>query len=101
MHFRLNLVDLAYRAWGCRRSTMPERTFREGCLAGWRWVRGDDQVPIVPACSVSKGEAPFRAAVMDGLRDGCTSRQTPVATNSEQIENWYGRALHPRRISVR
>ena len=58
---------------------MPQRTFGDGYLAGWRWVRGDDQVPIVPACSVSEGEVPFRAGVMDGLRDGCTSHQTPVA----------------------
>ena len=57
---------------------MPQRSFGDGYLAGWRWVRGDDQVPTVPTCSVSEGEAPFRAGVMDGLRDGCT-RLKPVA----------------------
>ena len=79
---------------------MPQRAFGDGYLAGWRWVRGDDQVPTVPAYSVSEGEAPFRAGVMDGLRDGCTSRQNPVATNSESIENWFDRALHRGRITV-
>ncbi len=23
---------------------MPQRTFEDGYLVGWRWVRGDDQV---------------------------------------------------------
>jgi hypothetical protein len=80
---------------------MTQRTFGDGYLAGWRWVRGDDQVPTVPTCSVSEGEAPYLAGVVNGLRDGCISRQKPVAANSEQIEVWFDRALHPRRISVR
>jgi hypothetical protein len=74
---------------------MPQRTFGDGYLAGWRWVRGDDQVPTVPAYttsegSISEGEAPFLAGVINGLRDGCVSRQR---ANSEQIENWFDRAL--------
>jgi hypothetical protein len=83
---------------------MPQRTFGDGYLAGWRWVRGDDQVPIAPAYSVSEGpvsegsvcegEAPYLAGVVNGLRDGCLSRLEPVATNSEQIENWFDRGLH-------
>jgi hypothetical protein len=72
---------------------MPQRTFGDGYLAGWRWVRGDDPVPTVPAYSVSEGEAPFQAGVINGIRDGCASRQEPV-TKSEQIENWVDRALH-------
>jgi hypothetical protein len=81
---------------------MPQRrTFGDGYLAGWRWVRGDDQVPTVPADSVSEGEAPFRAGVRDGLRDGCTSPQMRIATNSEHIENWFDRAVHRGRIPVR
>jgi hypothetical protein len=79
---------------------MPQRSFGDGYLAGWRWVKGDDQVPNVPACSVSEGEAPYLAGVVNGLRDGCVSRQEPVATNSEQIEYWFDRALHRRRIPV-
>jgi hypothetical protein len=84
---------------------MPQRTFGDGYLAGWRWVRGDDQDLTVPAYSVSEGfvsegEAPYLAGVMNGLRDGCLSRQKPVATNSEQIENWLDRALHRGRIPV-
>jgi hypothetical protein len=77
---------------------MPQRTFVEGYLAGWRWVRGNDQVPTVPVYSVSEGEAPFRAGVINGLRDGCTSRPKPVATNSE---HWFDRGLHRGRIPVR
>jgi hypothetical protein len=72
---------------------MPQRTFGDGYLAGWRWVRGDDPVPTVPAYSVSEGEAPFQAGVVNTIRDGCASRQEPV-TKSEQIENWVDRALH-------
>jgi hypothetical protein len=74
---------------------VPQRTFGDGYLAGWRWVRGDDQVPTMPAYSisegsVSEGEAPYLAGVVNGLRDGCVSRQE----NSKQIENWFDRALH-------
>jgi hypothetical protein len=82
---------------------MPQRTLGDGYLAGWRWVRGDDQVPTVPAYSesegsVSEGEAPYRAGVVNGLRDGCVSREKPVATNSEQIDDWFDRALHRGRF---
>jgi hypothetical protein len=79
---------------------MPQRTFGDGYLAGWRWVRGDDQVPTVPAYFGSEGEAPYLAGVVNGLRDGCASIQKPVATNSEQIEDWFDRALHRRRMPV-
>jgi hypothetical protein len=84
---------------------MPQRTFGDGYLGGWRWVRGDDQVPTVPAYSVSEGsvsegEAPYLAGVVNGLRDGCLSRQRAVVTNSEQIENWIDRALERGRIPV-
>ena len=84
---------------------MTQRTFGDGYLAGWRWVRGDDQVPTVPAyCvsegSASEGEAPYLAGVVNGLRDGCISRHKPVATNSERIEVWFDRAVHRRRIPV-
>jgi hypothetical protein len=79
---------------------MPQRTFNDGYLAGWRWITGDDPVPTVPAYFVSEGEAPFRAGVRNGLRDGCASRQKPAAANSEHIENWFDRALHRRRIQV-
>jgi hypothetical protein len=78
---------------------MPQLTFGNGYLAGWRWIRGDDQVPTVPAYSVSEGEAPFQAGVRDGLRDGCISRQKP-ATKSEQMKDWVDRALS-RSDSVR
>jgi hypothetical protein len=89
---------------------MPQRTFGDGYLAGWRWVRGDDQVPTVPAYSVSEGlisegsvsegEAPYLAGVVNGLQDGCLSRQKPVTTKFEQIETWFDRALHRGRIPV-
>jgi len=59
---------------------MPQRTFGDGYLAGWRWVRGDDQVPTVPAYSesegsVSEGEAPGRC----GQRASGRLRLTPEA----------------------
>ena len=84
---------------------MPQRTFGDGYLGGWRWVRGDDQVPTAPAYSVSEGlasegEAPYLAGVVNGLRDGCLSRQRAVVTNSDQIENWIDRALERGRIPV-
>jgi len=75
---------------------MPQRTFGDGYLVGWRWVRGDDQVPTVPACTVSEGEAAYLVGVINGFRDACTSRQRPVATKSE---HWFDRGLH--RIPVR
>ncbi len=82
---------------------MPQRTFEDGYLVGWRWVRGDDQVPTVPACyisegSVSEGEAAYLVGVINGLRDGCVSRQEPVATNSE---HWFDRGLHREPIPIR
>ena len=55
-------------------------------------LRGDDQVPTVPAYSLSEGEASFRAGVMNGLRDGCAAAQ------SEEIKDWFDRALHRGRF---
>ena len=71
---------------------MPQRAFGDGYLAGWRWMRGDDQVPTVPAYSATEGEAPYWAGVMNGVRDGCAFRQKPI-TQSEQIKAWVDRAL--------
>jgi hypothetical protein len=89
---------------------MPRRTFGDGYSVGWRWVRGNDQVPIAPAYSVSEapvsegsvaeGEAAYLAGVVSGLRDGCLSRQKPVATKFEHIETWFDHALHRGRIPV-
>jgi hypothetical protein len=76
---------------------MPQRTFGDGYLAGWRWIRGSDEVPAIPAYSPSEGEAPFRAGVMRGVRDGCASPQKSV-TNCEQMKNWLGRALQEGHV---
>jgi hypothetical protein len=71
---------------------MPQRAFSDGYIAGWQWIRGNDEAPTIPVYSASKGETPFRTGVMKGLRDACASPRKLV-TNSEQIEDWLGRAL--------
>src|SRR6516162_7796726 len=100
MNFRLNFADLGYRGMGCRRWAMPQRTFGDGYLAGWRWVRGSDEAPAIPDYSPLEGEAPFRAGVTRGVRDGCASPQKPV-TKCDQIKNWLGRALQEGHVPVR
>jgi hypothetical protein len=74
---------------------MPERAFRDGYLVGWRWIRGDDDVPTIPACSTPPGETAYRAGVIRGVRDACNSPQE-LATKSEEIESILDRARNQK-----
>jgi hypothetical protein len=71
---------------------MPQRAFHDGYLAGWQWIRGDDDAPAIPVYCASEDETPYRAGILKGIRDACASPQKSV-TNCEQMKNWLGRAL--------
>jgi hypothetical protein len=75
---------------------MPERAFEDGYLVGWRWIRGNDDVPTIPACSVPLGEAAYREGVIRGVRDACNSPQE-LATKSEEIKSILDRAQNQKR----
>jgi hypothetical protein len=70
---------------------MPERAFQDGYLVGWSWIRGNHDVPTIPACLVPLGEAAYREGVIRGVRDACLSPQE-LATKSEEIKSILGRA---------
>jgi hypothetical protein len=95
-HFPLNLIVLGRtpKAGGVAGAapTMPHRAFRDGYIAGWQWIRGEDEVPAAPPYSAGPGETPYREGVMKGVRDACALPPKPI-TKSEQIESWLGRAL--------
>jgi hypothetical protein len=49
----------------------PEYAFKDGYLAGWRWMRRNNGVPAIPACLIADGEADYRSGIMRGVRDAC------------------------------
>jgi hypothetical protein len=74
---------------------MPERDFKDGYIAGWRWIRGNDEVPTIPASSIPPGETAYRAGVMCGARDACDLPEAS-AMKSEDIDSILDRALNRR-----
>ena len=80
---------------GVAGATMPERAFRDGYLVGWRWIRGDHDVPTIPVCPIPAGETAYRAGVSRSARDGCTLAQE-LANKSEEIKSILDRARNQR-----
>jgi ribosome modulation factor len=72
---------------------MSERAFKDGYAAGWKWIRGNDEVPAIPACSIPPGETAYQAGVMCGVRDACELPGTPV-TKSDGVDSILDRALN-------
>ena len=65
---------------------MLQRTFGDGYLAGWQWVRGEDQVPTVPTYSVPEGEAQYWAGVMNSIGTVAPSaRSQPRSPNKSKL----------------
>jgi hypothetical protein len=75
---------------------MPEHAFKDGYLAGWSWIRGNDDVPPIPACSIPDGETAYRAGIMRGVRDACDWLEGST-TKLEDIEGILDRALNQNR----
>jgi hypothetical protein len=70
------------------------REFKDGYIAGWRWIRGNNDLPSVPSCSIPAGETAYREGIIRGVHDACES---PDATASSQdIDNILDRALDKR-----
>jgi hypothetical protein len=59
-------------------------------------MRGNDDVPTIPAGSVPLGEAAYREDVIRGVRDACNSPQD-LATRSEEIRSILDRAQNQKR----
>jgi hypothetical protein len=72
---------------------MSERAFKDGYAAGWKWIRGNDEVPTIPACSIPPGETAYQAGVMCGVRDACDLPGKSV-TNSDGVDSILERALN-------
>jgi hypothetical protein len=66
--------------------------FKDGYIAGWRWIRGNDDLPLIPDCSVPAGETAYRAGVMRGVLDACSSPEG-AAANSGDVGSILERAL--------
>jgi hypothetical protein len=72
------------------------REFKDGYIAGWRWIRGNDDLPTIPACSVPAGETAYRAGVIRGVHDACESPEA-AAARSEDVDSILDRALDKKR----
>jgi hypothetical protein len=70
---------------------MPEYAFKDGYLAGWKWIRGNDEMPTIPACSVPDEATAYRAGIMRGVRDACVSPER-AKTESVDTESILNRA---------
>ena len=75
---------------------MPEHAFKDGYLAGWSWIRGNDDVPTIPACSIAPGETAYQAGVMCGVRDAC-DLPGKSETKSDGVDSILDRALNRLR----
>ena len=71
---------------------MPKKAFKDGYIAWWKWIRGSDQAPAVPGCTVADGEEAYREGVMCGVRDACALPQASTIA-PDIIENFLDRAL--------
>jgi hypothetical protein len=74
---------------------MAERAFKDGYIAGWRWIRGNNDVPTVPASSIPAGETAYRTGIVFGIRDAC-DLSDKSDTKSEDINSILGRALNQK-----
>jgi hypothetical protein len=60
------------------------REFKDGYIAGWRWIRGNDDLPTIPACSIQAGEMAYRVGLIRGVLDACDSPEK-AAPSSEDV----------------
>jgi hypothetical protein len=72
------------------------REFKDGYIAGWRWIRGNDDLPKIPACPGSADETAYRAGVIRGVLDACGSPNR-AAARSEDVDSILDRALEEKR----
>ncbi len=72
---------------------MPDNLFKQGYIAGWRSIRGIDDIAAIPPRPDGVGETAFRygvtQGVADAIRTGCT-----VRGGSADFDAWFDRALH-------
>jgi hypothetical protein len=54
---------------------MPKKAFKDGYVAGWKWIRGSDEAPAILGCTVPDTEEAYREGVMCGVRDACALPQ--------------------------
>jgi hypothetical protein len=75
---------------------MPQTTFKNGYIAGWQSIRGDEPVPNIPPFHVPAGQTPRLAGVALGVRDACA--YVPAQRDKETwMGEWLDGALQRRR----
>jgi hypothetical protein len=65
--------------------------FEDGYIAGWKWIRGNDDLPTIPASSVPAGETAYRAGVIRRVLDACSSPEGTA--RPEDVDSILDRAL--------
>jgi hypothetical protein len=75
--------------------TMPDNAFRAGYVAGWRSVRGGDNISAVPPRPNDAVESAFRCGVTQGVADAIRSGSAAAAAGDGDIhlDAWFDRAL--------
>jgi hypothetical protein len=75
--------------------TMPDKAFRAGYVAGWRSVRGGDNISAVPPRPKGTVESAFRCGVTQGVADAIRSGSVATAACDEGIhlDAWFDRVL--------
>jgi hypothetical protein len=69
---------------------MPQNAFRQGFLAGWSSIRGDEPAPILPAFSAEPGRDPYRAGIARGVKE---AQAEPAASDAGTLDTWIDGAL--------
>ena len=72
------------------------REFKDGYIAGWRWIGENDDLPTIPACAVRAGDTAYRAGVMRGVYGACDLTEA-AAARSENVDSVLHRALAKKR----
>jgi hypothetical protein len=72
---------------------MPQKDFMDGYIAGWRAIREAEQIPSIPAYSVVAGETPYRAGVIQGVRDARAFAPSKSNSAAAAIDDLFDRAL--------
>jgi hypothetical protein len=74
---------------------MLERAFKDGYVAGWKWIRGNDEAPAIPGCTTANAEEAYREGVICGIQDACALPQASTTT-PDAFDNFLDRALQRR-----
>ena len=71
---------------------MPDNLFEQGYIAGWRSIRGNDDVAAIPRRPDGVVETAFRYGVTQGVADAIRTSCTVKAASAD-FDAWFDRVL--------